>query len=203
MNFHCLYESNEKELSIYKIFNFKKGLLVAAIIVLLITIAIPVGADVLNIDVPESILKVYEEYFRLDTEGEATSDDLDTLLAKNDLHDIVLPRFLFLDCEISDFKKTGEELIERVDFKYFAKDENIIGIVTFNTASENGDFLEGKTHINSQYEEAEELSVNGIQVVVFNENGKNLIVYQVNGMEYTVELNNITFDKAIEIASTL
>ena len=44
--------------------------------------------------------------------------------------------------------------------------------------------------------------VNGL-IVDFNENGKNLIVYQVNGMEYTVELNNITFDKAIEIASTL
>ena len=170
---------------------------------LLISIAVPVGAGIFDIDVPENILKVYEEHFKLDTEGESQSEDLDTLLLENDLTDVVLPYFLFVDCEIKSFQQYNDNFIDQIIFEYVDKDQNFSGSVTLTTSDDHSGFLDGEMMVDGQYDEAKQLDVNGINVVVFNKGEENLIVYQISGVEYSIILKGTTFDKAVEIAGTL
>lgn len=182
---------------------FKKGILVAAIIMLLISIAVPVGAGIFDIDVPENILKVYEEHFKLDTEGESQSEDLTELLDRNNLSDVILPQFLFVDCEISNFQIISVDFAKQVIFEYIDQEQKSSGSVILTTSDVHSGFLDGEMMVDGQYDEAKQLDVNGINVVVFNKGEENLIVYQMSGVEYSIILKDTTFDKAVEIASTL
>ena len=183
--------------------NFKKGILVAAIITLLLSIAIPVSANVFNIDVPENILKLYDKFFDLDLTEKKQSERLDYLLAQNDLKNLVLPQFLFTQCEISDFEKIENDFATRAHFNFTDKENNTSGRVTLASLVNEMDFLNGEMLFNGLYEEVKQLTVNGIDVVVFSENNNCFIIYYINELEYSIVLNGVTFDKAVEIASTL
>lgn len=183
--------------------NFKKGILVAAIITLLISIAIPVSANVFNIDVPENILKIYEKCFDLDFERGKQNKKLSVILSENELDDIILPRYLYAHCEISDFEKFEENSVIRIHFKFCDKENNIYGGVRLDSMGNEMDFLNGETLVNGRYEEAKQFTINGINVIVFSENNSCVIVYYINDVEYSIVLNGVTFDKAVEIASTL
>lgn len=199
----ALNDSSAKSEKKIKKLNFKKGLLVAAIIIMLISIAVPAGADVFNIDISENLLKIYDEHFRLDTEGETQSKNLEAFLSEHNLNDLVLPQFLFSDCEITHFEKNDEGLKFQVSFDYIDKSQRISGKVTLNEVEENEISFGDKTLVNNQYKEGKEIIVNETEVLVFNEDIKSLIVYRVDGIEYNIELNNITFEEAVEIAGTL
>ncbi len=183
--------------------NFKKGILVAAIITLLLSIAIPVSANVFNIDVPENILKIYEKCFDLDFERGKQNKKLSVILSEYELNDIILPRYLYAHCEISDFEKFEENSVIRIRFKFCDKENNIYGGVRMDSMGTKMDFLNGETLVNGCYEEAKQLTINGINVIVFSENNSCVIVYYINDVEYSMVLNGVTFDKAVEIASTL
>lgn len=183
--------------------NFKKGILVAAIITLLISIAIPVSANVFNIDVPENILKIYDKFFELDLTDKKQGERLDYLLDENDLQNLILPQFLFTQCEISDFVKKEENFLVRAHFIFTDKENEISGKVRLDSMENKMEFLNGETLVNGHYEEAKQLTVNGINVIVFDENNSCVIVYYVNDVEYSIVLNGVSIDKAVEIASTL
>lgn len=183
--------------------NFKKGILVAAIITLLISIAIPVSANVYNIDIPENILKIYDKFFELDLTDKKQGERLDYLLDENDLQHLVLPQFLFAQCEISEFEKIANDFATRAHFNFTDKENNISGRVTLASLVNEMDFLNGEMLFNGLYEEVKQLTVNGIDVVVFSENNNCFIIYYINELEYSIVLNGVTFDKAVEIASTL
>lgn len=183
--------------------NFKKGILVAAIITLLISIAIPVSANVFNIDVPENILKIYDKFFDLDLTEKKQSERLDYLLAQNNLKNVVLPQFLFRQCEISGFESLKEEFNTHIYFDFIDKENNVSGRVRLDSLKNEMDFLNGEILVNGLYEEVKQLTVNGIDVVVFSENNNCFIIYYINELEYSIVLNGVTFDKAVEIASTL
>ena len=183
--------------------NFKKGILVAAIITLLLSIAIPVSANVFNINVSENILKIYDKFFELDLTDKKQGERLDYLLAENDLQQLVLPQFLFTQCEISGFESVNEELNTHIYFDFVEKENNINGRVKLDLMGTKMDFLNGEMLFNGLYEEVKQLTVNGIDVVVFSENNNCFIIYYINELEYSIVLNGVTFDKAVEIASTL
>lgn len=183
--------------------NFKKGILVAAIITLLISIAIPVSANVYNIDISENILKIYEKCFDLDFEREIQNKDLFIILSEHELNDIILPLYLYDHCEISDFEKIENDFATRSHFNFTDKENNTSGRVTLASLVNKMDFLNGEMLFNGIYEEVKQLTVNGIDVVVFSENNNCFIIYYINELEYSIVLNGVTFDKAVEIASTL
>lgn len=183
--------------------NFKKGILVAAIITLLLSIAIPVSANVFNIDVPENILKLYGKFFDLDLTEKKQSERLDYLLAQNDLKNLVLPQFLFTQCEISDFVKKEENFLVRAHFIFTDKENEISGKVRLDSMGNEMDFINGEMLIDGNYDQVKQLTVNGIDVVVFSENDDCFIVYSVNNVEYHIVVKGVSFNKAVEIASTL
>ena len=183
--------------------NFKKGILVAAIITLLLSIAIPVSANVFNIDVPENILKLYGKFFDLDFEREIQNKDLFIILSEYELNDIILPLYLYDHCEISDFEKFEENSVIRIRFKFCDKENNIYGGVRLDSMENEMDFINGEMLIDGNYDQVKQLTVNGIDVVVFSENDDCFIVYSVNNVEYHIVVKGVSFNKAVEIASTL
>lgn len=183
--------------------NFKKGILVAAIITLLLSIAIPVSANVFNIDVPENILKLYGKFFDLDFEREIQNKDLFIILSEHELNDIILPLYLYDHCEISDFEKIEKKFLSHISFNFSCKEDNIYGRARLDSMGNEMYFLNGEMLFNGLYEEVKQLTVNGIDVVVFSENNNCFIIYYINELEYSIVLNGVTFDKAVEIASTL
>ena len=183
--------------------NFKKGILVAAIITLLISIAIPVSANVYNIDIPENILKIYEEFFALDFEKGKQNKNLSVILTENELNDIILPRYLYTQCEISDFEKTDEKLLSHISFNFTCKEDNIYGRARLDSMENKMEFLNGEMMVDGSYNQVKQLIVNGIDVVVFSENDDCFIVYSVNNVEYHIVVKGVSFNKAVEIASTL
>lgn len=183
--------------------NFKKGILVAAIITLLLSIAIPVSANVFNIDVPENILKLYGKFFDLDLTEKKQSKRLSSILTKYELNDIVLPLYLYDHCEISDFEKIEEDFVTRIRFIFSDEENKIYGRVRIDSLGNGMDFSNGEMLFNGHYKEAKQLTVNGINVIIFVENSSSFIIYYLNDVEYSIVLNGVTFDKAVEIASTL
>ena len=183
--------------------NFKKGFLVAAIITLLLSIAIPVSANVFNIDVPENILKIYEKCFDLDFERGKQNKKLSVILTENELNDIILPRYLYTQCEISDFEKTDEKLLSHISFNFTCKEDNIYGRARLDSMENKMEFLNGEMMVDGSYNQVKQLIVNGIDVVVFSENDDCFIVYSVNNVEYHIVVKGVSFNKAVEIASTL
>ena len=183
--------------------NFKKGILVAAIITLLLSIAIPVSANVFNIDIPENILKIYEEFFALDFERGKQNKNLSVILSENELDDIVLPLYLYDHCEISDFEKIEEDFVTRIRFIFSDEENNIYGRVKLDSMGTKLDFLNGEGLVNGHYEEAKQITINGINVIIFSENNSCFIIYHVNNVEYQIVIKGVSFDKAVEIASTL
>ncbi len=198
-----IIDSSEKTDKKVKMINLKKGLLVAAIITILITIAIPVGAKIFDIDIPESMLKVYDDYFKLNLSGEKQNENLDLLLAENDIKDAVLPRFLFVDCKITDFKSFDEEDSRQVDFKYDDEKQDLNGTVTIKYSGQYSEFFDGEALVDRQREKIKSVVVNGIDVVIFNKNDRCIMVYCVDETEYSIELFGTTIEKALEIAETL
>ena len=183
--------------------NFKKGILVAAIITLLLSIAIPVSANVYNIDIPENILKIYEEFFALDFEKGKQNKNLSVILTENELNDIILPRYLYTQCDISDFEKTDEKLLSHISFNFTCKEDNIYGRARLDSMENKMEFLNGEMMVDGSYNQVKQLIVNGIDVVVFSENDDCFIVYSVNNVEYHIVVKGVSFNKAVEIASTL
>lgn len=183
--------------------NFKKGILVAAIITLLLSIAIPVSANVFNIDVPENILKLYGKFFDLDLTEKKQSKRLSSILTEYELNDIILPRYLYAHCEINGFEKFEENSVTRIRFNFSDKENNIYGGVRLDSMGTKMGFLNGEILINGLYEKVKQLAINGIDVVVFSENNSCFIIYHVNNVEYQIVIKGVSFDKAVEIASTL
>ena len=65
------------------------------------------------------------------------------------------------------------------------------------------EFLNGEMMVDGSYNQVKQLIVNGIDVVVFSENDDCFIVYSVNNVEYHIVVKGVSFNKAVEIASTL
>ena len=183
--------------------NFKKGILVAAIITLLLSIAIPVSANVFNIDVSENILKIYEKFFDLDFEREIQNKDLFIILSEHELNDIILPLYLYDHCEISDFEKFEKNFLSHISFNFSCKEDNIYGRARLDSMGNEMDFINGEMLIDGNYDQVKQLTVNGIDVVVFSEKDDCFIVYSVNNVEYHIVVKGVSFNKAVEIASTL
>ena len=119
------------------------------------------------------------------------------------MNDIILPLYLYDHCEISDFVKKEEDLLIRAHFIFTDKENEFSGKVRIDSLESKLDFLNGEGLVNGHYEEAKQITINGINVIIFSENNNCFIIYYINELEYSIVLNGVTFDKAVEIASTL
>ena len=126
------------------------------------------------------------------------------MLFRSGFDHIILPNALLADDYTYDvdISEDGEIITAAIVFKnkvdnstasaYIAKYKNDIISV-----------LNNDTQITSEYDSAKQLSINGIDILVFGNKTNSSILYIDNDTEYDIALNNYDFNSAIEIAESM
>ncbi len=203
-------EKTEKKPKMKK---FTKVLLIAAIILLLIVIAVPVGAVVIHNEASEKIVRFYNDCFHVnlrngDTDAEHYSDENDDLirdLRKLGFDNIILPSDLLKFDYSEDIVIQKTEHIFSATAKTEAPESGIHGAIHIARYDEIASFAMGNCIIASEYKNAKQLNINGLDVLIFGRNDSTDIIidYLDNNTDYHITLSGCDIDTAVKIAQTL
>ena len=189
----------------------RRVLAVAAIIMLIIAIAIPIAAALSHSKVSDKIVQFYSDYFHMDLRKGSTNanhySDIDSDLIKElqerGFSDVILPSDLLnYDYSKNIFIQEGDNLtsatitIEDTESKI----RGSIGITQYN---ESMSFIAGSGQVSSMYENVEQISVNGLDIIVFGNDDEATIRYLDKNTNYHITLDNCDIYKAVEIANSL
>lgn len=192
---------------------FKAGrvLLAAAILILVLSLSFSVSAKFFNIDASEKVVQFINNHFNVNL-GNANTDadnytdtglELINNLKEQGLENIVLP-----DALISEdyFVKTTVyclENIEQATIEFKSVSTDYSGTVTVTKyASSNELFEIGQGSVSYLYNQVKQISVNGMDVLIFNDGTNSVIYYIDNNTEYHIHIT-CDFDSAVEIAETI
>ena len=185
----------------------RRVLAVAAIIMLIIAIA----AALSHSKVSDKIVQFYSDYFHMDLRKGSTNanhySDIDSDLIKElqerGFSDVILPSDLLnYDYSKNIFIQEGDNLtsatitIEDTESKI----RGSIGITQYN---ESMSFIAGSGQVSSMYENVEQISVNGLDIIVFGNDDEATIRYLDKNTNYHITLDNCDIYKAVEIANSL
>lgn len=190
-----------------------KVLVLAAIILILFSIAIPACAKYIKSDVSDKIVKFYSDHFEIDLRGENNdavnysdeSNDIIKLLNEKGIENVILPAEILKEeyvKEITHFDENEDYISATVDFKNKSNGfKGRIGIIKHST-NKTG-FIIGQNYISGGYDSIKQISLNGMDILVFGNNKESYIEYIDNDIKYQVHIFNCDFNLAAEIAKTL
>lgn len=196
----------------HKKIKFKKVLLIAAVIAGLFCISIPVSAKYLHIEVSEQIVQFYRNYFNVDLqrgkkEALDHSDinmDIVRELKKKGVKEVILPQALFENSyDKSIMEVTNDEGGITASIKIKDKRSDLSGTITINQYTEEYAFAIGQSKVSDQFDSVQQLSINGMDIVVFGNSEESFIDYVDQLTEYHIVISNCDFEKALEIAKTI
>ena len=179
---------------------FSKTLLLIAILIIIMAIAIPTGAKFVQINAKDDMVKYEKDHFSIELDGsEKSVDNIIAALESEGVENAVLPKALLGDdYEIYHIKSENEKR-----YYFENKASEIYGDIVIFYSENDFDSLIGKSQTSSIYSHVEQLKINGIDVLLFEENDYVLLVYLNNNIEYIVMLESCSFEKAKDIAYTL
>lgn len=180
-----------------------KIILVAAILISLMLLTVSVGADVMDINVSDKILSVYDDFFKVDLNGDVETTDLKTVLFENELEYLVLPQYLYQDCEISGFEVITSDGSIKVDFNFISIKDNLEGNVSCYLRKVDYNFANGEQKIFKEDKTAKAIIHNGTTFLIYSDDTASFITYVINDIEYTIGLTSANREKAIEVAKTV
>ncbi len=189
------------EKSVHKT-NIGKFLVTAAIIIMALCIAVPVGAKVLNIDASEELVKFAGDHFNVDLRKKGV--DIAKELKKKGFENLVIPDEIMKD----DYLKSDLDISEdensksTIYFSFKSKSKDIIGSMTISQYITSSDLLTGQTKVSDKYENVDQIVINNTKALIFNNENESYIIYIQNDFEYNVILE-CDFETAKEIAKTI
>lgn len=178
-----------------------KILLVAAVIVLILGISLPVCAKHLNLNTGEGVVNYTGDYFKVNMTSSQNSVDVLSKLENENINAII-PNELLKSEYIYDNYRVHNDSNE---FKTYAVDfgnKDFAGTITINKYNDDYDFLNGQNFANEDFEDFEQITKNNIEILVFGDNETSYIYYIVDNMEYSILLN-CDYSVAYNIAKTL
>lgn len=193
----------------------RKALVTAAALIISVGIAFPVAAKYVHNETFNNIVQYVSGHFNLDlSKGKQTainhSDTKNALVKKLEdigYENIILPS-IFLEQNYSDDDIqviTNDDLFLCVQIN-FKLDKNIYGYldITKHKTQSTKNML-GQTEKSSQYDSANQYSINGIDIIIFSSSTDNIssIKYIDDSTEYSFTLENCTLETAIKIIETL
>ncbi len=185
---------------------------IAAIIIIIMGIAVPVAAKYVNNDISDKIVQFYEDHFSINLRNAETgadkhsnnTADLISQLKDSGFDSVILPNVLLTGGYTYDVNITKDTdfITALVDF-YNTSDNSVIGVTI--TKHKNGidTVLNNNTQITSKYDSAKQLTINGIDVFVFGNKNDSSVLYINRDIDYAIDLNSIDFDSAIKIAESI
>ena len=191
----------------------KRMLLFAAVIAVLLGFAVPVCAKYIKSDASSGVVKYKANHFEIDLSGENnkalnySDESIDIIQALNDngIENVILPSELLKEEYVKNIESVDKSnLYTTISINFDNKAEYFAGnIVITRHNTEVTEFMIGQVNTSGNYESVKQLSLNGMNILVFSRNKKSFINYVDSSCVYYIELVNCDFNLAVEIAETL
>lgn len=177
-----------------------------AVIAVLAAVVTTVSADYFNIDASEKIVRFVKDRFIVNLSDD-DSVDLPLMFEEHGLEDIVLPEVFYNQdlYKVTEFECVGLNF-EDYNIIFSITSGQKSGRVSITNREDQTDFLVGKLSVyNNAYDNMEQLEISGMDVLVFQSNNTDVgvITYIYNDKEYSIKIDNCSFDEAKEIAFTI
>lgn len=206
-------KNNKKEnRTTSKKIKFSKILIIAAAFIIVTSIAIPVSARYIHNEASNKIVQFFNNHFKIDLRNGNQSaknhsdENIDLIKKLNQVgfENVVLPADLLKNNYSKDDITISEDesyLTSEINFEI---DNNVNGYISITKHKTNlTEFSIGQENIGTKYNSVKQITVNGMDVIIFNYSESSYIEYVDNNIEYSVHLNNCSFDSAIKIAESL
>lgn len=185
---------------------FKKIFAVAAAVAILAVGSLSVFAAVSDVSILDGLVELYNKYIvvRFDKSDEKADDyellgtELAEELKENGIYPVLLPEALLNDeTQIREIEYQHTEFIISANISFVFDDEK-----GHMTISKHDPRISVGA---SEYPNAKNVTVvetSGVQVYVFEQNGKGSIAYKDSQIEYSI-FSSMTYEQAIEFAKTI
>ncbi len=176
-----------------------------AVIAVLAAVITTVSADYFNIDASEKIVRFVKDRF-ITNLSDDESVDLPLMFEEHGLEDIVLPEVFYnqdlykvteFECEV----KEGRD----INISFSIKGEKNSGGVLVYTVKDKSDFSVGKFNASDEFNLVKQIGKGDFNILVFSSSNTKeaYITYVKNNVDYTVSLENCSFDEALVIADSI
>ena len=192
---------------------FTKALLIAAIIVVILSIAIPVSARYIYNDASDAIVQFFNDHFHIDLRAGNTNainhsdgnDEIIKYLKEKGFDTVILPAELLNDeyeKTIVSFNENSDFLVVGINFQ--GKSNDITGDICLTKhKTKVTEFAIGQANVADNFDSMKQLLINGLDILVFSDGSTSVIEYVDVDTVYDIDLNNCDFETAIRIAETL
>lgn len=178
-----------------------KILLVAAVIVLILGISLPVCAKHLNLNTGEGVIHYIDNHFEVDLGTSNKSVDVLSQLENEDINAVIPNELLKSEYSFDNYQIDTKNSNYKTYYVEF-KNKDIKGSITINNYNEKCDFTNGKNRADEEYESFKQISKDNKEILVFGDDETSNIYYVVNNIEYIIVINS-DYSTAYNIAETL
>lgn len=202
-------QSTEKSKKI-KLRKSIKIILIAAIFTTLMATAVSATAKVYHFEVSDKIVSVYDDFFVVNFNNEEYME-INNKKNENGINAFIETEYGFKSVLLPSEFDNEEFRIVDVQFENeesgkllkidVQKDNYTISVTIRNVESEI--WLNKTREIDNDYDLAQQLDICDTNIIVFSGDTYNTINYQKGLTEYWVEIENCTFEEAVEIAKTI
>lgn len=178
-----------------------KILLVAAVIVLILGISLPVCAKHLNLNTGEGVVHYTGDHFNVNMVSSQNSVDVLSQLENEDVNAVIPNELLKSGYSFDNYQIDTANPDCKVYYVEF-EDKKLNGSIKMSCYSDDCVFAIGKNLADEDFENFEQISKNGIDILVFGDKETSYIYYVVDNIEYSIVLV-CDYSTAYNIAETL
>lgn len=182
---------------------FGKALLIAAVVTVTLACSITAGAKLVQINASDDTVTYNGDHFSINLNGkdaENTVEDIVQTLTQDGIENVVLPSAILNDDYVIRDYNNSENT---VSFHFESNTSEIYGDLIISKFDDEYNFSSGQGEANDEYYSAEEINSNGFNILKFESDNLNTLIYVADNNEYTVTLHNCDTEKAMEIAETI
>ncbi len=191
-----------------KVVSLKRVLLVAAVLVVVFSFALPAGARLFISDELSGVIELCKDFFKINlNKDEPTtvgSNDLINQMILDSLNTLMLPEALLSDEYKKDVQTKQNEYMTTILVSVNSAKQDISGLITitqFKSADHN--MTNGQVNVpENTFEQFKELQIDGQKIIVFSNDEKSYINYSDGATNYQVSLI-CDFDTMVSIAETI
>lgn len=177
-----------------------KLLLIAAIIVIILGISIPVGAKYLDLNVAAGVIGVTGDHFSVDMHGSNSSENVVSKLESENLNPVIPNELLKGEYTFDNYRYYDDSCCKTYAFDF--KNKDVSGTITICSYPDVFDFASGKNFADNEFEHFKQITQNGNEILVFGDDETSYIYYIIDNAEYDIILD-CDYSTAYNIAETL
>lgn len=178
-----------------------KILLVAAVIVLILGISLPVCAKHLNLNTGEGVVHYTGDHFNVNMVSSQNSVDVLSQLENEDVNAVIPNELLKSEYVYDNYQVDYKNSNYKTYYVEF-EDKKLNGSIKITCYSDDSTFAIGKNLADEDFENFEQISKNGNDILVFGDKETSYIYYIIDNTEYNILLE-CDYSTACNIAKTL